>query len=258
MKRFIYLASLTLLLAQATSASAQVTTFYGDSNAFPRDLTVPLATEASFISFLGASGTNNFDSYVPFLPPPGSMSFPGLPTTFSTDATFVGIDTQQQGSFSVSAPQFLSSSLILDPNGQPIGANLVTSFFFSDRINAFGAFFVNVGDLSNSNVLSITLQDGVAGTPRNFLINSGTPFQGRSFDATFYYGIHDAVPFDRVFINATSNQEGYIFDNITINAVPEPTTYALIAAIGLAGYATHRYRRIRLKKMAELSLKAAK
>lgn len=258
MKRTVFLASLALLLTQATSASAQVTTFYGDSNAFPRDLTVPLSTQTSFLSFIGASGTNNFDSYVPFLPPPGAMGFPGLPTTVSTDATFIGIDTQQQGSFSVTAPQFLSSSLILDINGQPIGANLTTSFVFSDRINAFGAFFVNVGDLSNSNVLSVTLQDGPAGTPRNFLINSGTPFQGRNFDATFFYGIHDAVPFDRVFINATSNQEGFVLDNISINAVPEPTTYALIAGIGLAGYATFRYRRNRLKKMGELSLKAAK
>jgi len=228
-------------LASASVASAQVTTYFGDSNAFPRDLTVPKATQATFLSQFAVTGTDDFESYAPFAPPPGTLTLAGVPTTYSTTGSLVGINTQQQGSFAVSGFQFLTSNLTFDNQGNPTGANLTTSFLFSTPIKGFGAFFVNVGDLSNSNTLTITLQDGPAGTPRVIPINgnsdgSGSPltFAGRQFDATFYFGISDPTPFDRVTITGTSNQDGLVFDDLSIAAVPEPTTYALIGGIGLA------------------------
>jgi hypothetical protein len=237
-----YLAA--FFLASASVASAQVTTYLGDSNASPRDLTVPNATRATFLSQFAVTGTDNFEGYTPFVPPPPTLTLAGVPTTYSTNGTFIGIDTVQQGSFSVSPVQFLSGNLVLDAQGNPIGVGLTNSFVFSTLVQGFGVYVVNAGDAGNSNTFTVTLQDGPGGTARVYPINansdgSGSPltFTGRQFDSTFYFGIEDPVFFDRVTITATSNQDGLVFDDLSvgfISAVPEPTTYALIGSIGLA------------------------
>lgn len=253
MKRTASYACLAAFFLASASSYAQVTTYFGDSNASPRDLTVPNTTRTTFLSQFTLTGTDNYEGYTPFQPPPGTMNLAGLPTTYSTNASFIGVDTQQQGSFSVSPQQFISSNLILDGNGNPIGANLTTSFLFSSPVNGFGLYFINVGDISNSNTLTITLQDG-GGSPRVYPINAsgngtGSPLTlaGRQFDATFYFGIKDLTAFDRVTITATSNQDGMIFDDLTVAAVPEPSTFILIGGVGLA-IAGRRYWQKRAKQ----------
>lgn len=266
MKRTASFACLAaFFLASASVASAQVTTFFGDSNAFPRDLTVPNATQATFLSQFAVTGTDNYESYAPFAPPPGTLTLAGISTTYSTTGSLVGINTAQQGTFAVSPSQFLPSNLTFDPNGNPNGANLTTSFLFSTPLKGFGSFFVNVGDVNNSNALTITLQDGPAGSPRIYPINAsgdgtGSPltFAGRNGDATFYFGIKDTTQFDRVTITGTSNQDGLVFDDLSVSAVPEPATYALIGGLGLAVVGRRYWLKRKQKQQLQGSLKLAR
>lgn len=274
MKRIALFASLTaFVLSQASQASAQ-TGYYADST-YPvpptRDLTAANAVQASFLSLFVATGTDHFESYGAsyfdlalgpvFVPPPPVYSVTGIPVTYTSTAPTVGTDYPAvvvPFPFSVSHSQFLSGSA---------GAfvPLSTNFTFSTRVNGFGAFFIQLGDGSNSNTVTITLQDG-ANTPRVFtvdttLVTTGTSngsgtanvFSGRNVDAAFYLGIFDTTPFDKVTVTTTDGGDGILFDDLSvglldISAIPEPSTYALIGGLGLAGMGGYFYKRRRTMK----------
>ncbi|HMO34623.1 MAG TPA: PEP-CTERM sorting domain-containing protein [Gemmatales bacterium] len=245
---------LTIFTAITCSSitQAQITTFFGDSNAFPRDLSVPQATQTSFLSSFANTGTDDFESYAIFSAPP-VYTIPSVGVTYTADFTFVNANAQGFN-LSVSGSQFVFG------NGDPFGngISLTNSIVFSTPVNGFGMFFVNVGD-SVANSFTIALQEGAGGTPRVYPINAsgdgtGNPlnFSGRNGDATFYFGIRDTTPFDRVTITASSNQDGIVFDDLSVGfiaAVPEPTTYALVGIV-LAGAGSWYVRKSREQYLA--------
>ena len=241
--------------ASVSISQAQVTTYFGDANGSPRDLTVANASRNLFLSQLGINGTDNFDSYPVFpSPPPPTYTLAGVGTTYTSNGTLIGFDGGFGGNLSTSPTQFLLANAV-SPSG-PFGPT--NDFIFSNKIQAFGIYFIQAGDGSNSNSFTVTLKDGPAGTPRTVNID-GVPvgngsgpalvFSGRQFDNAFFFGITDNVFFDRVTITNTSSQDGVIFDDLTIGfttAVPEPATYALIGGILALGYGRNRY----LKRIA--------
>lgn len=271
---FAFLAALFFVITPFANAQSTVTTFFGDNNGIPRDLTVPNAARTAFLSQFGSTGTDNFESYAAStsfaspVPPPAVYSITGVPVTYTSNAFTVGADGPGFGSFSTSNSQFLAGSLLFDNGGNFLGVGLTNSFVFSRTMNGFGMYFINVADNAGvTNSFTITLQDGPGGLARTYPITNtstdgtGSPLVfngGRQGDSTFFFGINDTVPFDRVTINGvspTSGFDGIIFDDLSIGfiaAIPEPSTYALIGGLSLAGGAGYWYqRRQTMKKQGQ-------
>lgn len=241
-------------LAGASAASAQVTTFFGDNNTFPRNLTVPNQARNDFMaSFATHKGTDDFESYAPFSTP-AVYNISSLGITYTSNMTFVNANQPPSFVLAVSGTQFAFG------NGDPFGGGigLTNSYLFSQPVQGFGIYFVQVGD-SAVNEFTVTLQDGPAGTPRVIPVNAsgdgtGSPISfgsTRQFDATFFFGVVDSAFFDRVTITATSSTDGIVFDDLSvglINAVPEPTTYALIGTVLAGIYGARQYQRRRAVK----------
>ncbi len=243
-----------LLVASATTAGyAQVSTFFGDSNAFPRDLTVPNQASANFHASFASSGTDNLESYTPGTTP-AIYNIAGVGVDYTSTFAFVNAN---QGGFNLS----VSGINFAFGLGNPFTGEIspFNSLVFNRQVNGFGMYFVNVGD-TFANSFTVTLQDGAAGTPRVVPINansdgSGSPlnFSGRNGDATFFFGVRDTEFFDRVTITASSNQDGIVFDDVSVGfiaAVPEPTTYALMGCI-IAGAGGWYARKRKLQKQLE-------
>ena len=243
-----------LLVASATTAGyAQVSTFFGDSNAFPRDLTVPNQASTNFHASFASSGTDTLESYIPGSTP-AVYNIAGVGVDYTSTFAFVNAN---QGGFnlSVSGTNFAFGA----GDFQTGLISLTNSFVFNRPVNGFGIYFVNVGD-TFANSFTVTIQDGPGGAPKVVPINansdgSGSPlnFSGRNGDATFFFGVRDTDFFDRVTITATSNQDGIVFDDVSVGfiaAVPEPTTYALMGCI-IAGAGGWYARKRKLRQQVE-------
>lgn len=219
------------LLAVAGVCDAQIATYFGNDD--PRGtLANSFAARAAFQSALTSFGTDNIEGYDPFTPDP-MLTFGGLGVTAATDVDFVG----ETSFYAVSGNRFLLSRIDFDgTNGTP---NLPSVFTLSSAVTAFGMFFVNVGDPPNSTDLSIRLENTVTLTDKTIGIGS---FSGRQLDATFFFGITDFEPFNRVTIlpsTAGGNVDGMVFDDVTVGfaAVPEPASLSLLGAGACAAVA---------------------
>ena len=84
---YLLLAVIFFASTHVATAQSTVTTYFGDSNTIPRDLTVPNTARNTFLSQFGITGTDNFESYpasnniaMP-VPPPAVYTVAGVPVT---------------------------------------------------------------------------------------------------------------------------------------------------------------------------------
>lgn len=256
-----FVSALLILALSAAGLQAQVSTYFGDANSIPRDLSAANVARTSFLNSFVASGTDNVESYFgymgvpdPFPPSPGLTNL-GYGVTATTNTAFVAHDPF--GFYPTSGNQFLVANFF--------GNNVFT---FNQPINGFGLFLIQSGDGSNVNSFQVSLQLG-AGPVRTYPINgnadgtgvgngTGSPLSfgpGRADNNAFFFGIRDTDAFDSFTIVAAVNTgaDGVLYDDLSVGfiaAVPEPTTYALMGCIiaGAGGwYARQRKARKQLE-----------
>lgn len=245
------------VLAIQTSASAQITTFFGDDN--PRgSLTNSFTARNNFIGAFSLTGTDNLESYSGFqappqqLPPPPTLNF-GAPTaaTGTTNTFYVANDSAIGNFYSVSGSQFLVNNFFAD--------NVIT---LSRPVNGFGLFFTQVGD-QVPNQLTLELFSFQTLVTKSIPVNAsgngtGAPLTlgpGRGDNSTFFFGISDTDAFDQVTIKGLFNNgaDGHLYDDISIGfitGVPEPSTYALLGGLGIILYGRQKYQQRKAKKLA--------
>ncbi len=249
-----FVSTLLVLALSSASLQAQVTTYFGDANSSPRDLTSANNVRTQFLNSFVASGTDNVESYFGYqalpnpFPAPPVLTNLGYGVTATTNTFFVGHDPF--GFYPTSGNQFLVANQF---------ANNV--FTFNQPINGFGFFLIQSGDSSNVNSFQVSLQLG-AGPVRTYPINANTdgsssplPFGPNRVDNNaFFFGIRDTAAFDSFSIVAAVNNgsDGVLFDDLSvgfISAVPEPTTYALMGCV-LAGAGGWYARQRKLRQNA--------
>ncbi len=229
-----------LLLGGFSSAQAQVFHFGYDPAATSAGTAPNSAAAFAAFSAVGSVGTETFDSYV-MLPDP--LSYQSVYTasplgiTFGSNWSFA---TSQYPSpvISGTATGFYSDVLAGSNTG------LTDVFQFSSPIYAFGTNMINIGDALTSTTLSITVDLG--GTDvRTYDFAPFITFANGGYNATGFAGLTLGAPFDRVTITrGGSGGDILAYNSISVSAVPEPGTWALLAsAAGMAGYFGLRRRR---------------
>ncbi len=234
MKRSIS-ASLVALAAAvaltATPALAAVVTFFGADD--PRgSLTNSSQAEKNFQATLSVYGTETFEALAPLTPDP--------PLTFGATGITATSDVDYVAPFPPLAVS--GSNLILDQGpGKAGDPGIPDVFTFNQPITAFGSYFAQAGD-GAPNTIILLLQNTQLGTNKTVTIGTLGPNLG--FDNTFYFGVTDTDPFNRVSMIESNDFDGVLLDNVTAGQVPEPSTLALLTA-GLGALVVVRIRRKR-------------
>lgn len=218
----------------ATPALATVLTFFGADD--PKGSLVNSSqAEQSFLSSLGVYGTETFEALAPFTPDP-ALVFGATGITATSDADYVA----------PFPPLAVSgNNVLLDQGGK--GANdpgLPDVFTFNQPITAFGSYFANAGD-GPANTLILLLENTQLGTIKTVTVGTRGPTLG--FDNTFFFGVTDTAPFNRVSIVESYDFDGVLLDNVTAGQVPEPNALALLLG-GLGSLAV--LQRVRRRQRA--------
>jgi len=224
---------LTLLAAtlalSATPVAAGVMTFFGADD--PKGtLTNSKKAEADFLATLSSYGTETFESLVPLTPDP-KLAFAPTSITATTDVDYVA----PYPPLAVSG-----NNVLLDQGGKnPSDPGLPDVFTFSEPITAFGSYFANAGD-GGVNTIILLLENTQLGTSKT--VTAATRGPNLGFDNTFYFGVTDTAPFNRVSIVESYDYDGILLDNVTAGQVPEPSTIVLLVG-GIAALSVSRLRR---------------
>lgn len=212
-------------------AQAAPTVYVGSDN--PRGtLTNSLAAEASFLAALSSYGTDNLEGFANFTPDP-TLSFGATGVTAATDVNFVA-------AFAILATS--GNNVLLDQG--PANADdpgIPDVFTFNRPVQAFGAFFANVGDAAENSIAFI-LENTALGTSQT--VPLGTFGPGRDFNNVLFLGVTDSAPFDRVLVVESFDFDGALVDDITAGyLVPEPTSWSLLLIAAMAAAALPLRRR---------------
>lgn len=219
----------------STTAVASQLTYYGFDN--PRGaLTHSSAARNQFLATLSSYGIETFESVPTFVANP-NLSFPGTDITATTQTSFVFAFPP----YPVSGTRALTDKGPGKLDGDPFD----DVFQFSQPVTAFGSYFVNVGD-ALENTVTLVLENSVLGTSKEIVLPTHAP-PNIAVDSTFFFGVTDSDPFDRVILKESKDFDGIILDDMIVGyvrEVPEPGTITLatVAALvlGLAYRRMHR------------------
>lgn len=193
----------------------------------PDDQVAAVAAESAFFTALSSYGTEKYDS--------------GITTGFSDSQalTFGGTGvtgvSQFSGVFTIPGlPTLISSpnALVLQPAGVSHPAAYANDFTFNVPVTAFGSYFIQAGDGTVGNTLTLRLENTILGTSKDVVM--GTVGPSANFNNVFYFGVTDTDSFNKVTFLATNSGDGILLDNTTVGsvAVPEAGSISLLA-IGL-------------------------
>lgn len=233
------LVACALLSGISSANAAQLFYAYDPAATSAATATNSAAAFNSFSAALTGVGTDTFDSYVDFAPPPQY-------TAVGNGITFTSNWAQPPATSPYPAPTLSSGltgfySTVLSGNN----AGFVDSFHFNSPVQAFGVNILNIGDSGNSTTLSVTV-DFNGSNSRVFDYASLLTFAGGGYNSTAFLGLIDAAPFNNVTLTRSGTGGGDVlgFNAISVSAVPEPGTWAMLGtAVSMAGVFGLRRRR---------------
>lgn len=202
------------------------------------------AAEATFLSSLDSSATEDFESYPAasdssgqsllfssttagdFSVEPGDVGTGGACNTngFECDAGLAVLNSSTTpfgGRFATSPDNWLDSMDAQVMTFSPNAGNNALGFFMTDPNDAGGRFSINGEDFSFEDIFGSSLGNG----------------------KVFYLSLFDSNGLNDVSIHSNNGNDGYGIDDVTIgHKVPEPGTLALLG-LGLAGLGISYRRR---------------
>ncbi len=242
---YLMVASALICLGSGRSATAAITYFGTDASLnAPGGYPNSLAAHDAFFASLPSSGTDNLDSY-PTANGPDPSNHPNLSfgaTGITATESFAGVQRSGIQGLSTSFP----NTLLALPGTGGGGTN---SMQFNSPVHAFGAYFLDIGDLftpDTSDTISLALHYPSTSTTGIFQIGSGPFGPNAAFDNIAFFGITSSTPFDSVTLLQSNPGDGIPIDDISVSVapVPEPSSLVLlaIAATGL-GLTVRKRRR---------------
>lgn len=250
------LASLALVAVIASAAAAQAapTTFFGEdvhNSEFTRIAATPNAdaAEASFLSFLTGTSTEDFEGFAEGTGTPLNLSFTGSAAALSAtlsggNGTIQAVPlgtTNGVGRYATSGTNFFEV--------RAGGANNFVSTF-GTAIAAFGFNGIDIGDFGGRLSLELTFDDATTDTVD---VQTTEGSLGSTGGSVFYFGYivgnGDPLISSVAFKTTTGTGDFFAFDDFTIGdreqvttpAIPVPAALPLLAT-GLGAFGLLRRR----------------